>query len=67
MGKRGLVSKARRERQMAMMQANTKAREETTEKWITIVKSKQCGCGFKTSGMMMDGQLVCPKCKGVLE
>lgn len=61
----GLVSKARKERQMASMKANSKEREQTATIW-TGIKSKMCKCGFETSGMMRDGRLICPKCKEVL-
>jgi len=63
----GLVSKARKEKQMATLKVNKREREENIEAWVSIKITKLCkNCGLETPGVYKDGRNVCHKCGCVL-
>lgn len=58
----GLVSKARREKQMASLKVNSHIQESNKSLWLNAVQSKLCKCGNLTAGIYKDGANRCNKC-----
>ena len=62
----GLVTKGRRQQQIANAPRFQKAREEIRQSRFGATSKRTCKCGNYTSGLYKEGKLICPMCKQIL-
>ena len=62
----GLVSKGRRQQQIANAPRFQKNREVLRQSLFGTSSKKICSCGVESSGIYSDGKMRCHKCKNIL-